>query len=463
MSNIILDPKDPKANHKQIKFFVDVLRHLDRNDDDACRFFWYGGAIRGGKTFICLFIFIWLCLRYPGSRWYVVRKAFPDLRRTAIPSLEKLLKGSKKVKRWSRSSSDYFVEFHNGSRIYMFAESYQQDKDYDRWKGIECNGFLLEQVEEMMQETYNKSLERSGSWYIYDKDGNAIDVPAVNFGTFNPAYNWVKKNIYLKYKKGELLPPDYFLEALPDDNPHVTEEQWKSWKRMDPETYNRFIKAIWDQELEGVFFHQFDENKHVGDRAKYKDGLDLWVSFDFNVDPMTATIFQTDEETFYHVLAEIRLPDSDTYEACEAIDTKFGHLLPYYMITGDASGRARMSGARRHLNHYQIIKNELDLIPEQIRVPKANPFISESRSFVSAVMALPKEEFDFCIHPDCEYTIQDLKFVEKDYDKEGKLKIKKNGINKFLLIDNNQLGHLADNVRYGMHTTLIDLVDIHRS
>ena len=50
----------------------------------------YGGAIRGGKTVWLLETIFLLCRVFAGSRWAIVRKDLPTLRRNTIPSFNLL-------------------------------------------------------------------------------------------------------------------------------------------------------------------------------------------------------------------------------------------------------------------------------------------------------------------------------------------------------------------------------------
>lgn len=453
---------DLSQNRKQSTFFYVLMGVLQRHaksladptyeDEEPYRILSYGGAIRGGKTFLCLFILIVLCKMYPGSRWHVIRASLPDLIRNTEPSLRRIL--ARKLVRWRRAGSDYYVQFRNGSRIYLMAENYNADKDLNRFKGLETNGFLLEQSEELQHVTYQKCIERAGSWYCQGKQP-----PALIFQTFNPAYNWVRDVVYVPWQKGELKAPHYFLEALPDDNPYVTKDQWEIWKNLDAKTYDRFVKGDWDIELEGRFAWAFMEKKHVG-RPVYDHAHKLWVSFDFNVDPSTATVFQSDGETFFRVLKEYRIAGGDTYKLCEAIREDWQHLDPWMHVTGDATGNNRMSGARGAVSQYHIIQEELDLPWERFIVPRSNPLIADSRVLTNSVIQRLQE---FVIHEDCEWLIHDLNFVVIRRDQEGRVKIQKTGKLPHAKLGAESMGHLLDTVRYGVHVTLYDFVHIPRS
>ena len=117
-----------------------------------------GGGIRGTKTWGTLAIIFLLCRIYPGSRWAIVRKDLPTLRRNTLPSIAKLrLTAAGFVGDINQSTWSYMCS--NGSEMLLFPESIRTDPDLDRWKGLEVNGFVLEEANEMASES--KGLGRS--------------------------------------------------------------------------------------------------------------------------------------------------------------------------------------------------------------------------------------------------------------------------------------------------------------
>jgi hypothetical protein len=479
---VSLNPDAPKYNPKQREFFDAVMQAVHRSfteqklgaqiqsfpddgDPDELsamvqrreellevvkednRYFFYGGAVSGGKTIISLVILVILAKIYPGSRWHVIRKSKPDLERTASESMNFILRNSSNVK-WVRTKSDHFLQFSNGSRIYMMSENFDRDKDLDRFKGLMTNGFLLEQLEELQEATFNKCIERAGRWHM-----KGVMPPPIILATFNPTYGWLKKKIHDRRKTGELSSPYYYLSALPSDNPWNTDEQWRSWENMDPESYARFIKGEWDTEISNQFFHCFS-GRNIGSAAIDIDPrYDIWLSFDFNVDPMTCLVCQGDGVTFGRVLYEFRQPNSDTYSLCDQLKVLIHGREHLVKVTGDASGKNRMSGTRGHINQYQIIKEQLGLLDTQFMVPSVNPGIADSRTFVNSLLyRLP----ELLIHPDCEHLQNDLRFVQTDFDRNGNIIKKVSGTNPYLGVENNQLGHLSDCFRYWLHIMFYD-------
>lgn len=204
----------------------------------------FGGAIRGGKTIAVLETLFILCRVYPGSRWAVVRKDLPRIRRNTIPTIEKFAPRPF-VGRLDKSEWKYRCS--NGSEILVMGEQLSTDPDLDRFKGLEVNGFALEEANELAEMTANKCKERAGSWIIQPTADypNPTQPPALLLCTFNPADNWVREWFYDPYVEGRIKIPYYFRPALPKDNRYNTEQQWEMWKELPPLEYKRFIEGDW--------------------------------------------------------------------------------------------------------------------------------------------------------------------------------------------------------------------------
>ncbi len=460
---------DYTRNPRQAEFIgliLQVIAAFQRPgevEDPGYRVFHYGGAITGGKTIAALGAACLLAKAFPGSRWHVVRAAFPDIRRTVLPSVDKVLGAASKGLRWRRSSDDYYFEMRNGSRVYMFAENFARDKDLNRWKGLETNGFIFEQLEEIQEATYIKAFERAGRWY----NVRGPMPPPLILTTFNPTWNWIKEKIHDRAELGQLPPDEVFIRALPDDNPFVTGEQWKSWKKMPPDVYDRFIKGRWELDVKGQFLNMF-KDEHVVNGLRYRPAHELWISFDFNVDPMCAIVFQTDGETFFHVLKEYRVTGDtngedggDVFQVCDAIKVDWFHLKPMLRITGDATGDSRLSGQRGAVSQYRIISEELGIEPEEFTLASRNPFIADSRIYCNAVVRwIP----DFKVDGErCPYLVKDCRFAQVGRNSEGKLAKQVHGLNPYTNLPNSEMWHLLDTLRYGIHAGVPNFVDIPRS
>jgi hypothetical protein len=486
MTTVILDENNEKANKVQIEYVKDVLRiasdyqkrhkfkrifeeieETDPNYYNARRDYllksrecvrhkkemFYGGGIRGGKSVGGMAILVILCKMFPKSKWLIVRKDMSTMQ-LAVASMTWVL-GTAEVY-WKRSAKETFVQFSNGSRIIFYSENYKQDKDLTKFLGLEINGVLFEQLEEITKKGYNIIKSRVGSWY---KVEGAMPPPLI-LGNFNPTFGWVKKEIYNKWRDGKLEWYRSFTMALAKDNPHVTSEQWQMWDTLDEETKAMMIHGQWDIEVKSAFLYAFKRGRNTRTNLQIDPRHHIWLSFDFNVDPMTCSVCQTDGRTFFRVIKSFKIPNSDTYDICRYIKPLIKGREHLVKVTGDASGRNRISGARAHMNHYQIIAAELGLKEDQFKLMGSNPGISENRVLMNSLC----ENFpEFVVDESLTDCIEDLEFTTTSIDREGRLQINKTGVNEYLGIDNRLMGHTLDNIRYCATINLHKWVNIPKS
>jgi hypothetical protein len=236
-----------KATPKQVEFIEAVLC-------GRYNYLGFGGGIRGTKTIACLSMLVILSRMFPRSRWAVVRKDLPTLRRNVVPSMEK-------VKLWSGgfvgplNQSIWTYPCANGSQILLFPEQFIQDPELERFKGLEVNGFDLEEGNELNIKTANKCIERAGSYIIPDlpEDPTPKQPPPLILVNFNPCIEWPRTWFYEPYKRGEIASAKadsasryFFLPATIMDNPFASEEYKESLKNLPKEEYDRYVKGEWD-------------------------------------------------------------------------------------------------------------------------------------------------------------------------------------------------------------------------
>lgn len=487
-NTVILDPSEGKVIPMQIEFFNEVmvpvaryqqlgelkdeLLKIDAEKDGERyellvsqideltvqievdnRYFFCAGSIRAGKTVICHTILIILCQAFPGSKWVIVRASFTRLLTTSVKSMEWIVGNGLY---WKRTQAEYFCQFPNGSRIYFMAEGHASDPKGNKFLGLEVNGFCLEQMEELHETTFTNCMMRCGSYH----GTKGPPPPPIMLGNFNPNDGWSREKLHTPWEEGTLEQGYYYLPTYADQNPYNTDEQKKNWKKLDPDTYARMIENNWHVKVKDCFLYAFDDKEHVTEGLEINNNYEIGISFDFNVDPMTCCIFQTDRETFFYVIKSFNIRNSDTYELCKEIKPMIEGREHLAFITGDASGKNRIAGLAGHINHYEIIRSELGLKISQFNVPSSNPRISDSRVFCNSIVAnFP----DFKVNKSEKTFIQDLKYTVTGVDKEGKLTIQKTGMNPYLSKDNALMGHNLDNLRYALHATLFKWIKVPKS
>ena len=223
------------------------------------------------------------------------------------------------------------------------------------------------------------------------------------------------------------------------DNPHIDPLEVDSAKsQLDTLTFACEYLAE-DVDLSyRPFAYAFNKDKHIK-KLIYQPGNYLYLSFDFNVDPITCVASQfIDNEIRF--IQEFRLENSNIYELCDRINVAFPNAA--FLITGDASGQARSALTIGNINYYTVIKEKLRLLVQQIKTPTINPAISDSQVLTNSILQHHKVYFD----SDMKYTIEDLMFVE----------VNENGdIDK---AKNKHRSHLLDAVRYTFNTFFKHLI-----
>lgn len=393
-------------------------------------FLCYGGAMGGGKSYVCLATLILLARAYPKSKWCVIRESIPTLKKTTLETFKRLVP-SNFIK--SYNQQDQVYTFTNDSQIMFMAEDYANDKDFDRFKGLEVNGFLLEQIEELQEKLLGVCFVRAGRWVIDKMPPRPLILANVN-----PTLTWPKSKIFERFMK-KTLPDDWFYEpAKISDNPVLFNDvnyMHNVTAHLDDITRRRLIDGDWSAfAVDKPYLYKFSIDKHVKPEYKPNKHLPIVASYDFNVEPMTALIGQKVDDLTGFVFDEFEIKTGSTEEMCDLIKPAYKDWYLNTQVTGDATGRNRQSVTRGNLNHYRVIKSAFDLSDNDLIVPKQNPSHKDSRVLGNSIL----QHANYFITENCEKTIMDC--VNAHVDEFGELvKTKDEGM------------HFFDNYRYMYH------------
>ena len=201
----------------------------------------FGGAVGGGKTFLTLGILDNICQIYPKVRFAIIRKSLSVIRRNTLPSYLKLLDTYGDRNRATLNKSEWVIRYKNGSELLLLEANVETDPDFNKLKGLEVTGFLLEEANEMHQDVLSIMMTRWGRWYNQE-----YDIPPFALMTCNPDQNWVKEMFYTPWREGNLKAPYYFQQALPHDNPYNSKEFLESLEHLPLPMYERYVKGNWD-------------------------------------------------------------------------------------------------------------------------------------------------------------------------------------------------------------------------
>ncbi len=403
----------------------------------------FGGAIRGGKTFAGIGTLILLSKIYPSSRWAIVRDSLPTLKRNTIPSFWKVCPENF-VKSYNQETQ--IVTFTNGSQIMFFSENYDQDKELNRWKGLEVNGFLFEEINEMRHKTFLKGIERAGSHIMPEGLKQPL---SIIIGTCNPTAGWVREEVYYPWKRGELKSSWTYIQSKITDNPYIPDDYRESLKNLPAYEYEVFVNGNWDIELKtgGEFYKCFSIDNHTG-ATGYDHTKPLHISFDENVNPyITATAYQIHNGTQIKQIGEFcyESPRNTVKELCKGITATYqGHKSGLF-IYGDATSRKQDTKLEKGHNFFTLITDNLQEFSPSLRVPASNPSIVMRGNFINQVLEKGYNGISIEINRDCKKSVEDFNNCKEAPDGK-KAKIKER--NPETKVSYEKHGHTSDTFDY---------------
>lgn len=182
-----------------------------------------------------------------------------------------------------------------------------------------------------------------------------------------------------------------------------------------------------------LWLFAFDAKKHTG-KTTYNPRMPLYVSFDFNHDPMTCSCWQFDSRKIYGIDA-IRLEKATTRSLCAEIERRYPNAN--LIITGDCAGSNATTMSL--INNYQEVRFYFRLGESAMQVSRTNPPLAQSRLFMNNCF----ERYDIVIDPDkCKPLIFDFENVKSDEDNKP-IKTTRSNIA--------QQADFLDNARYFFH------------
>ncbi len=172
----------------------------------------------------------------------------------------------------------------------------------------------------------------------------------------------------------------------------LTQEEVDDAQRTLPK--GKFLElyfGIPDESSSNKFCYSFNRDQHVG-KCKIDPESIIYLSFDFNVNPISAGIIQNIGGTIY-IPHAIKLHNSNIYSLCDYIK-KICPEDSFFIVTGDASGANRSALVRDGMNYFTIIKEQFNLSKNQIKVLPSNPRIDANQVLVNAILEHGRVQMD---------------------------------------------------------------------
>ena len=364
------------------------IKAIDLISSKAKHIMLYGGS-RSGKTFIlCYALIIRACkeksrhailrLKFNHAKTSIWLDTLPKVINLCFPELEKTIK-------WN--ASDYYIQFPNGSEIWVAGLDDKQRTE--KILGKEYSTIFFNECSQIPYQSVIMALTRLAEKNNLTKKAYYDENP--------PQKSHWSYSIFIKNKNPETWEPikaDKYCNLLmnPMDNRANIDEDYieEILKSLPPREKERFLLGLFQEAAEGAIYYAFERDKHIKDfeikRTPKKGGTD------FNVNPITSVQGFYENDIIY-IYDEIYMKNSNTYNLADEIKRKWDNVDLY----PDATGNARKTSAVK--TDHQILKDA------GINVQfVTNPHVKDRQNCVNGLLSNGR----LIIHSQCRWLIKDL-------------------------------------------------------
>lgn len=362
----------------------------------------YQGGYGSGKTFSGSLLGILLALKFPKIRGLVGAQTYTLVRDTTLQSYFEHFDNFEfvKGKDYDWVSTEQKIVFPNGSEIL-----FRHFDEPNKLKSLNLGFVEIEEMSDIPYDTFKMLLARLRQ----RKCDNWKNFTYRLFGHTNPeiSQGWIYKTFFVN-------PPENYrvILAPTTQNIYLPKDFCSELKKLyDERYYNIFVLGHTGDYCENLVVKDFtDENiKEI----PYQDDLDLYISCDFNVDPMCWVLaHKTDDKVFY--FDEIVLENTTTAKTCDEFFSRYSEHKGNIIVNGDASGDNRTCTSE--YTNYVIIKKKLQSYgyDADIRIKAFNPPIKNRIAAFNAKVRNANGDVCLYISPKCEkllYNIRNLKYI----------------------------------------------------
>ena len=214
---------------------IDYLR------DDITTEVGFGGGAGGGKSVLGCYWQLTQRLKYPNTRGLIGRAVLKTLKDTTLQSFFEVARMLELDHTYKYSAHTGQIVFDNGSLIYlkdMFA--YPSDPSFDELGSLEITDAFLDETAQITK----KGFDILKSRIRFKLDENNL-IPKILW-TANPSKNWNYYDFYKPSLDGTLPKYRKFVQALADDNEHISSHYIDNLNKLSQIDKERLLLGNWE-------------------------------------------------------------------------------------------------------------------------------------------------------------------------------------------------------------------------
>jgi hypothetical protein len=310
------------------------------------------------------------------------------------------------------NKTDMIITLKNGAVLYVAGLDEPQ-----RLEGKQYVGGVLDECSDMKPKIYDlnilPALSRYKGWCIRIGVPKRAGIGAADF----------KKCFYEQADESYSWPSEDILD---------TEEIARAKSLLDEIDYNEQYMASWE-DCSGGIFHSF--GSHNIQRVSYDPSLRVYVSSDYNVNPMCWVICHQIDNELYQ-FDELFKRNTNTQASLDEVAARYASHDNGFTFTGDASAGARSTKATS--SDIAQIDADPRFKGKIIKYTRSNPRIADRFASCNALFRSADGKVRYHVDASCQHTITDLE--QRAY---------KEGTN--IANDKGDIGHITDALGYIIH------------
>jgi len=149
------------------------------------------------------------------------------------------LHGLKPNVHYTYNGQDHVIKWYNGSQtILMDLADMPSDPDFQRFGSIEITDYFVDEVAEVSKRCIDILQSRVRYKLINDRPKGLM--------TCNPSKGWLYNDFYYANLKGELRNDRAFVQALPTDNPYISQTYLENLQKLPEYDRKRLLEGNWE-------------------------------------------------------------------------------------------------------------------------------------------------------------------------------------------------------------------------
>lgn len=369
----------------------------------------YQGGFGSGKTWCGSLLGILLALKYPGILGLVCAKTYPMVRDTTLRTYKEhleLMGVSYELK--SEHQNGHMV-FSNGSEIL-----FRGLDNHEKIKSLNLGFVQVEEISQITDTDFDMLLSRL----------RQSGIPRYRlFGHTNPqaSKGWIYDYFVENNRSTDTVKYRRIVSAS-NENTYLPEHYVQSMQAQFDADYYRINVLGEDGDYTSGLVCKSWSFANVDDTVAYDEKKRLYLTCDFNVDPMcwhVAHRFQIGSNPIeYHYIDEFCIENTSIVQTAGIFAEKYGNHKAGIIVTGDASGNNRTdAGEKPQDTRYKILLRELSnlgVTNVALDVNRANPYIETRVATWNAMVCSSDGVRRIKVHPRCKWLIfncENLKYI----------------------------------------------------